>query len=212
MRFPLDRIYAFEKWHPLNLKTAALGFGFGLAYPQEIQDKYGFKYHDGIDWPVPVGEHIFAVADGKITDKVISPEWGNGIWQDIGGTLVNYWHLSEIKISEGQEVKEGDWIGRSGDTGKTAGAHLHFGCWKNNGWIDPLTLFRDTMQYIMNAKGDQFLLFDTPRFAVGIADVSELLKLKENGLTGEPVSMEVPTGYLVYPGIETKRLADLFNI
>ena len=37
-----------------------------------------------------------------------------------------YAHLSFIKVSTGQEVKRGEVVGYSGDTGYTTGPHLHF--------------------------------------------------------------------------------------
>ncbi len=36
-----------------------------------------------------------------------------------------YAHLSSIGVSKGQHVKKGQYIGKSGDTGYTFGAHLH---------------------------------------------------------------------------------------
>lgn len=44
-----------------------------------------------------------------------------------GSTLqTRYAHLSEICVSYGQQVKEGDLIGYTGATGNVNGAHLHF--------------------------------------------------------------------------------------
>ena len=37
-----------------------------------------------------------------------------------------YGHLSEIAVTEGSEVKRGQVVGRSGQTGLAGGDHLHF--------------------------------------------------------------------------------------
>ncbi len=37
-----------------------------------------------------------------------------------------YAHLSEVNITTGTSVKQGDFIARMGATGKATGCHLHF--------------------------------------------------------------------------------------
>jgi murein DD-endopeptidase MepM/ murein hydrolase activator NlpD len=51
-----------------------------------------------------------------------------------------YSHLSSIAVSEGQEVKQGGLLGKSGSTGFSTGAHLHFEIRKDGVSVDPLTL------------------------------------------------------------------------
>ena len=43
------------------------------------------------------------------------------------GLNTMYAHLSQIGVSEGQQVSTGDVIGYSGETGYATGPHLHFG-------------------------------------------------------------------------------------
>jgi murein DD-endopeptidase len=83
------------------------------------------QFHNGIDLNMPKGTPIYAPDDATILK----------IWEDsIGGKqmqistpryIYGFAHLSEIFVREGQRVKEGDLIARTGDTGRVTGAHLH---------------------------------------------------------------------------------------
>jgi murein DD-endopeptidase MepM/ murein hydrolase activator NlpD len=48
-----------------------------------------------------------------------------------------YFHLSEIKVQAGQEVKKGETLGREGATGRATGPHLWFGVRWHDARIDP---------------------------------------------------------------------------
>jgi murein DD-endopeptidase MepM/ murein hydrolase activator NlpD len=48
-----------------------------------------------------------------------------------------YFHLSEIKVQEGQEVKKGETLGREGATGRATGPHLWFGVRWHDARINP---------------------------------------------------------------------------
>ena len=53
--------------------------------------------------------------------------YGNNIIVDHGfGYKTRYAHLSSIDVVEGTPVKRGDFIGRTGNTGKSSGPHLHY--------------------------------------------------------------------------------------
>ena len=54
--------------------------------------------------------------------------------------LTQYAHLSSINVHKGQNVKKGQIIGRVGSTGRSTGAHLHFGLIKGKKYINPTNL------------------------------------------------------------------------
>jgi murein DD-endopeptidase MepM/ murein hydrolase activator NlpD len=54
-----------------------------------------------------------------------------------------YFHLSDIKVQVGDEVKKGDVLGRVGSTGRATGPHLFFGIRWHDARINPQFLLED---------------------------------------------------------------------
>ncbi len=80
------------------------------------------------DFNAPYGTDVFATGAGR----VIETGWqktgfGNFVKIDHGyGFQTIYGHLSQIKVTEGMNVKRGDLIGLSGSSGTSSGPHLHY--------------------------------------------------------------------------------------
>ncbi len=85
-------------------------------------------FHSGIDFAMNVGNSVYATADGVVSEVVFSRSgYGNCITIDHGfGYKTRYAHLSNIFVHEGLEVKRGDFIGKTGNTGRSTGPHLHY--------------------------------------------------------------------------------------
>lgn len=98
---------------------------------------WGKSGHDGWDWPMKVGTEVFAVADGEVFDagtKTIRCKSGMEEATFVrvqheapnGETfIVGYLHLSEARVETGAEVKRGQTVGLSGNSGCSSGPHLH---------------------------------------------------------------------------------------
>ncbi|MCX8164869.1 MAG: M23 family metallopeptidase [Aquificaceae bacterium] len=98
----------------------------------------GFDFASLERTPVPAGNSGLVVFAGDLGI------YGNTVIIDHGmGLMSLYGHLSEIRVKEGQFVKKGESIGRSGATGLALGDHLHFGIlvqgYETNPieWLDP---------------------------------------------------------------------------
>lgn len=87
------------------------------------------KYHGAVDFGVSVGTPVYAAADGI----VVTSTWGGsdsyGYYIKIkhyNGLYTLYAHGSSLVAKVGQELKQGQLIMYSGNTGNSTGPHLHF--------------------------------------------------------------------------------------
>lgn len=106
---------------------------FGLTEFSKTQPIYNGKGHNGIDLGASIGTPLKASAAGFVvgtgdTDPVCYRA-SYGKWVMIehnNGLSTIYGHMSLIKASQGDEIKAGDVIGYTGNTGYATGPHLHF--------------------------------------------------------------------------------------
>jgi murein DD-endopeptidase MepM/ murein hydrolase activator NlpD len=98
------------------------------------------RLHAGIDFGAPVGSPVRAVDDGKIEIAGEVSGFGNHVRIQHRGFETSYSHLSEILATThpGAEVKRGDLIAYSGNTGLSTGPHLHFEFYLDRTAVDPL--------------------------------------------------------------------------
>ncbi|MGH4034242.1 M23 family metallopeptidase [Actinomycetota bacterium Odt1-20B] len=98
--------------------------------------------HSGIDFPVSYGTPVMAATDGVVSTKWNSAYGNMAVVTAKDGTETWYCHLSTHKIMSG-EVKAGDVIAFSGNSGNSTGPHLHFEVRPGGGSaIDPLPWLR----------------------------------------------------------------------
>jgi murein DD-endopeptidase MepM/ murein hydrolase activator NlpD len=142
----------FATWGNLSVnhdETAVytLPFATGESYPVS-QGFHGVYSHTGgdsfaIDFKMPEGTQVHAARDGVVVgtkddSSIGGPskkfEWDANyiLIRHDDGTLGHYVHLQKggNQVKVGDVVKAGDWIGLSGNTGHTTGAHLHFAVFK----------------------------------------------------------------------------------
>lgn len=102
----------------------------------------GIFYHDGIDIGVPIGESVVAIQSGIVIFAGDRGTAGNAILiQHASNTESRYYHLNDILVMLGEVVEAGQIIGRSGNTGRSTGPHLHFEIHKNGVPTDPLPYY-----------------------------------------------------------------------
>ncbi len=113
------------------IQGGAVGYGT-FVWPTNKHYLSGYDYQPPIHWGIDIagseGEGVYASDAGV----VVYAGWnkygfGSMLMIDHGtGFQTLYAHLSEIYVSCGQSVGQGDPIGAIGSTGKSSGAHLHF--------------------------------------------------------------------------------------
>lgn len=110
-------------------------FGAKRAY----EDGPYTSYHAGIDFRAPNGTPVYAPTGGIVVLAEPMTMLGNAVVIDHGwGLLTGYWHLSSIEVQVGQQVAQGDLIGKVGSTGLSTGAHLHWEMWVSGTPVDGL--------------------------------------------------------------------------
>ncbi|ABO49336.1 peptidase M23B [Desulforamulus reducens MI-1] len=97
------------------------------------------EFHPGLDIACPIGTPVFAVIGGE----VITADWVSGygycvMMKHPDETVTVYGHLSDIKVTMGDNVKQGQVIALSGNTGRSTGPHLHFEVRKANNLCNPM--------------------------------------------------------------------------
>lgn len=96
--------------------------------------------HDGVDFVVAQGTPVFAPADGVVSDVRRSLK-GDGNTVTIrhkGGYTTRYAHLSDIFVSQGQNVRKGARIACAGMSGNSYAPHLHYEVRRDSTVLDPL--------------------------------------------------------------------------
>ena len=121
--------------------------GDGLKFRLEHPVLGTARWHNGQDFTVPYGTQVYATGAGK----VISAGWnsdgfGNNVIIDHGyGFRTIYGHLSKIEVPSGMNVKRGQLVGLSGNSGTSSGPHLHYQIDFYGSHENPLYYFRDDL-------------------------------------------------------------------
>lgn len=108
-------------------------YGKSRYFNNELRSRHG-----GVDMRAASGTRVKAAADGKVV--LTGDFWfaGKCVYIDHGAGLVSFYgHLSGIKTETGKEVKAGEVIGLSGQSGRVTGPHLHFGLAWRGQYFDP---------------------------------------------------------------------------
>ena len=104
----------------------------GYIWPScgTVTSEFGRRWgrmHEGLDIDDNRGSAIVAPKDGVVIFAGWSNGYGNMTLIDHGdGVVTGYGHQSSIKVSKGQRVSQGQFIGVIGTTGHSTGTHLHF--------------------------------------------------------------------------------------
>ncbi len=167
MQNALNAILNASSGSNVSVKYDGKDFLWPTPTVSRISSYYGprwGRYHNGIDiangncW----GDKIVAIADGVVTTysnscrhnygkKPVRNCCGNGYGNYItinhgsknGKSYVAYYaHMASIVVSKGQKVKKGQIVGYIGSTGRSTGAHLHFGIAVNGSWVNPMSFYK----------------------------------------------------------------------
>jgi murein DD-endopeptidase MepM/ murein hydrolase activator NlpD len=125
---------------PVRSETVRLASGFGLRYHPIL--RYS-RPHNGIDWAAPTGTPIIAAGNGVIEEAKYRGEFGNYVRiRHANGYHTAYAHMSRFAPTTKPDarVRQGQVIGYIGNTGLSAGPHLHFEVLVNSRTVNPLSI------------------------------------------------------------------------
>jgi len=138
----LGRVTPDREWNgnfaaPVNATTSDV-YGSRRIFNGVAQ-----REHQGLDYRVPTGTPVAAMNEGTVLLARFLYFEGNCVVIDHGqGLLTLYFHLSELKVKEGDPVKRGQEIGLSGGTGRATGPHLHVAVRWQATYLDPARLLQ----------------------------------------------------------------------
>ena len=114
----------------------------------EVTNPYGWQahpvtkqksLHSGVDLAADYGTNVLAVADGTVLDCSYDAAYGYILTlEHENGVQTQYAHLSEFLVNAGAEVRQGQIIAKTGDSGWATGPHLHLGVLIDGEAVDPL--------------------------------------------------------------------------
>jgi murein DD-endopeptidase MepM/ murein hydrolase activator NlpD len=101
-------------------------------------------FHEGLDFPGPVGTPIYAAADGIVSTAEDSMGYGKLVKIEHGSGLeTRYGHNSRLIVKAGERVTKGQLIAEMGSTGRSTGPHLHYEIRLNGNALDPRQYLND---------------------------------------------------------------------
>lgn len=138
-----------EMDHQPSICPVNVNFRRGDGYRfREVHPVLGTpRMHYGQDFSVPYGTEVYATGDGVVIESGYSNGGlGNFVVIDHGyGLQTIYGHLSSMRVTKGQNVKRGDKIAFSGNTGTSTGHHLHYEIKQFGQHKNPIWFFNDDM-------------------------------------------------------------------
>ena len=144
-----------EKLHQITAKSADHQLWTGVFHRQSnaapmsaFADRRSYLYngetidrqtHLGYDLASLKNAPVEAAQDGIVVYADYLGIYGNTVVVDHGlGVASLYGHLSSIAVQSGQQVKTGETLGQTGETGLAGGDHLHFSIMLRGVHIDPV--------------------------------------------------------------------------
>ncbi len=144
-----DRFSHLPAIKPMEGYYSLQGFGMRLHPILHI-----YRMHEGIDISNMTGTPVYASADGTV--DFAGHQTGFGIVLEInhGYSLKTiYGHLSKILVHEGQIIRRGQLIARSGNTGLSSAPHLHYEVRLNGVAQNPIDYFFNNDDRKKSQKG-----------------------------------------------------------
>jgi murein DD-endopeptidase MepM/ murein hydrolase activator NlpD len=126
--------------YPVNNKRITSNYGWREDPVNPVAGQMTF--HRAVDLAGKMGDPVKAALKGTVLHIDNNRNLGNFIILKHGEYQTLYAHLSAVSVKKGDDVNQGQMIGKVGETGYTTGPHLHFEVFKNGTRINPLEILK----------------------------------------------------------------------
>ncbi|MTI12550.1 M23 family metallopeptidase [Sansalvadorimonas verongulae] len=130
---------------PVPFKKITSPFGIRRLYNEQLKGR-----HTGVDLRAAEGTPVQAPHSGIV--KMAQSNWYTGghiVIEHGWGVSSSYFHLSDIQVKEGENVKQGQQIALTGATGRVTGPHLHWGVHIDSIPVNPVQFMNDTRRLFL---------------------------------------------------------------
>lgn len=189
MIYPVKKVFITQEW----------------GVNKDIYSRFGYLGHNGVDFRIydsngikAQNGELIAPHDGKIIEARFDKDgygWYYKIENDIEGSILG--HNDELFLTAGSTVKQGQVIGRTGNTGFSTAPHVHWGYYrfprnKQNGYggtINQIPLMEGNEDMTLY-KGYDLDNKDSMKVAVDV-----LVRLNNGEFIDKPVHEELKKNY-----------------
>jgi murein DD-endopeptidase MepM/ murein hydrolase activator NlpD len=126
--------------YPVNNRRVTSNYGWREDPVNPVAGHMTF--HRAVDLAGRMGDPVKAALKGTVLHVDNNRNLGNFIILKHGEYQTLYAHLSAVSVRKGQEVSQGQVIGKVGETGYTTGPHLHFEVFRNGNRVNPLEILK----------------------------------------------------------------------
>jgi murein DD-endopeptidase MepM/ murein hydrolase activator NlpD len=153
LEISLDKFYEAEEVKQLPESNNLKGFGTLEEEALMLQDfipnilptaegwlsKKFSEDHKALDISLKEGTPLYSTMDGTVFFAGDREYLGKTLEiRNDEGFVIVYGHLSKILVREGQEVKKGQQVAFSGNTGMSDAPHLHYALQMQGTWVNPI--------------------------------------------------------------------------
>ncbi len=130
---------------PLSVMTLTSTYGKSRVY--NGQPRAG---HNGADLRAVTGTNVRAPFAGTVILAGFHYYAGGSVYIDSGnGVITAFFHLSNILVKKGDNVKKGQVVAKSGATGRVTGPHLHYSLILGGQFVDPIPLLSTSITQML---------------------------------------------------------------
>lgn len=123
---------------PIKKGSGQLIYPINGTFTSSFGSRWG-RLHAGIDVAIPIGTPLRAADGGRVAIAGTVSGYGNYTCiQHSASMSTCYAHQDAIGVTVGQTVAQGQIIGRTGNTGRSTGPHLHFEVRLNGTPVNPM--------------------------------------------------------------------------